>query len=108
MSENACSLILDLHKADKEPVVGGRIWHRKLDEQWEFWVNGNLKPATVDEGATIQGGDVYVKFNGWPAGIFSLITGEGCIAAGEIANMDTFCDAIRKAKREREACLLRK
>ena len=101
MEENACTLILDLHKADKEPVIKDRIWYRKLDERWEFWVNGNMNTAPVNTvhgvEAEINAGDVYVKFNGWPAGIFSIITGEGVIAAGDAANMDVFCDALRVA-----------
>ena len=98
MEENAVTLILDLHNADKEPVIGGRVWYRKLDERWEFWVNLNMEPAPVDGADTaIQAGDVYVKFNGWPAGIFSIITGDGCFAAGEAASPDAFCDALRAA-----------
>lgn len=77
---------------------GGSVWYRKLDERWEFWVNLNMEPAPVDGADTaIQAGDVYVKFNGWPAGIFSIITGEGCFAAGEAASPDAFCDALRAA-----------
>jgi hypothetical protein len=94
---NALGLILDLHAADAEPVIGGRVWHRVLDDKWEFWVSGMLGPAKCDGNTNIDPGDCYVKFNGWPAGVISMFTGEGCIAAGSMANIETFCEALRKA-----------
>ena len=95
-SEDARDLIFKLHKASGETPIGGRVWYRRLNEQWEMWVNGNMKPATV-EGNEIQAGDVYMQFNGWPAGIWNIIRGDGVIAAGGAANYDSFCAALSTA-----------
>ena len=43
---NAIELILDLHKHDgTEPIsrLPG-LWYRRLDDCWEFWVNGHMEP----------------------------------------------------------------
>jgi hypothetical protein len=45
----------------------------------------------------LEPGECYVKFNGWPAGLFSIVSGDGVIAAGEIANYQAFCEALRNA-----------
>lgn len=109
MNENACSLILDLHKHDGTLPISKLpgLWKRKLDERWTFWVNGHMDgPRKVEDGDQggqgfeVHPGDVFVEFNGWPAGSFSLITGEGIIAAGAAANYETFCDALRGALAE--------
>ena len=97
---DAIELILKLHKADgTEPIsrVPG-LWHHRLDDQWEFWINGHMEPQGGEEIAQkLAPGECYVKFNGWPAGLFSIITGDGVIAAGEIANYEAFCAALRGA-----------
>ena len=52
-----------------------RLWHRRLDDQWEFWINGHMEPQGGEEIAQkLAPGECYVKFNGWPAGLFSIIT----------------------------------
>ena len=38
----------------------------------------------------------YVEYNGFPAGLLTPM-GDGCIAAGEAANEDTFIAALRRA-----------
>ena len=97
---NAIELILDLHKHDgTEPIsrLPG-LWYRRLDDCWEFWVNGHMEPQDGEAIAQmLEPGECYVKFNGWPAGLFSIITGDGVIAAGEIANYEAFCEALRGA-----------
>jgi len=45
----------------------------------------------------LEPGECYVKFNGWPARLFSIITGDGVIAASEITNYEAYCEALRKA-----------
>ncbi len=96
---NFVMLICELRKHDGTPPISTLpgLWYRRLDERWEFWVNGHLQPQQTEEGTPVGPGDCYVKFNGWPAGIFSLISGEGILAAGQIANQDTFSEALRGA-----------
>jgi hypothetical protein len=48
---DAIELILELHKADgTEPIsrLPG-LWHRRLDDQWEFWINGHMEPQGGEE-----------------------------------------------------------
>lgn len=94
-------LILALHKKDgTRPIskIPG-LWYRKVDRQWEFWVNGHMKPQAPADGSTqkINPGDCFVKYNGWPAGIFSLITGEGVLCAGTMGNYENFRKALKEA-----------
>ncbi len=100
---NAVELILELHKADKEAVIGDRVWKRVLDAHWTFWVNGNPETGKggTDDLHDIPPYDCYVEFNGWPAGLFSIVTGEGCLAAGSLANYDSFCQGLKKAIEEK-------
>lgn len=86
--------IADYAIARKETPINGKLYHAKVDEHWEFWVNATDEPQEV-EGTPIQPFECYVKFNGWPAGIFTPYN--GCFAAGEAANEETFCAALRKA-----------
>jgi hypothetical protein len=103
--DNAIELICDLHKRDGVIPIGKMtdLWHRRVDDQWAIWVNGQMqsvktKPTPGSPGGhPVDPGDVYVEFNGWPCGIFSMITGEGTLAAGKIANYETFCAALRRA-----------
>ncbi len=96
---DARELIFSLHKADKAPTMKQMtgLWERKLDERWTFWINGQLKPIETPRSCPVAPGDCYVEYNGWPAGSFSLITGDGIIAAGSCANYDTFCEALQSA-----------
>jgi hypothetical protein len=90
--------IFELHKRRSLPPIQQSIWHEKIDDQWEFWVNGFIEKQPINGGGVeIAGGDCYVTFNGWPAALFSLITGEGAICAGSAANMDTFTRAVQNA-----------
>ena len=103
--DNAIDLICDLHKHDGVIPIGKMtdLWHRKLDDRWAIWVNGQMKPVETKPtdgspgGHPVEPGDCYVEFNGWPAGLFSMITGEGTIAAGGLANYQTFCGALKAA-----------
>jgi hypothetical protein len=101
MSDNAVRLICELHKHDGAVPIGRMVtaWHRKIDEQWEIWVNGQL--SVIKGGprgdVPIHPGDCYAEYNGWPAGSFSMITGEGVLAAGERANYEAFCEALQNA-----------
>jgi hypothetical protein len=76
-------------------------WFRKIDDHWSIWVNGRMKPAKVGPriDVEIQPGDCYVEFNGWPAGLFSMIDPRDgdVMAAGGLANYRTFCEALSAA-----------
>jgi len=87
--------IADYAKARGHAPIKGKLYHVKLDERWEFWVNATDKPQEV-EGSEIRPYECYVKFNGWPAGIFTPYG--GTFAAGEAANERTFCDALKAAQ----------
>jgi hypothetical protein len=76
--------------------IKGKLYHVILDEQWEFWVNATNSEQHAD-GAPIKPFECYVKFNGWPAGIFTPYSGQ--FAAGEAANEETFCAALKAAVR---------
>lgn len=101
IAPNAVELICQLHKLDKAVPIGRLLkpWHRKIDERWQIWVNGQMKPQKGGPGGDIDihPGDCYVEYNGWPAGSFSMIHGEGLLAAGSEANYQTFCDALQSA-----------
>jgi len=99
---DARELICQLHAKDGGPPIGKLpgVWHRKLDERWRIFLNGHMDRRLVYEeqpGLTIGPADCYVEYNGWPAGIWNIVTGEGCIAAGEVANYETFCQALQAA-----------
>jgi hypothetical protein len=104
---NAIALICDLHKADGvEPI--GRMrgaWFRRIDNHWSIWVNGQMTAQAGGPGGdvSIPPGECYVEFNGWPAGIFSMLTGEGELAAGELANYGSFCAALQSAVESRKS-----
>lgn len=71
-------------------------WEHQIDALWWFAINGHDGPMAHSGGeAPIDSFDVYVKFNGWPAGV--LGPGGGIIAAGAAANEDAFIAAIDAA-----------
>lgn len=69
------------------------LWRCTVDGRWVFWVNGHREPISVNE-IKVLPYQVYVEYNGWPAGSFDPHA--GVIAAGEAANVFTFRDAMRK------------
>ena len=100
---DARELIFEIHKRDGIPGIGKLpgLWERTLDSRWKFWVNGHMETLkTLGKETPVHPGDCYVEFNGWPAGIFSLITGEGVICAGTEGNYENFCKALRAAVKE--------
>ncbi len=88
-------LLCDLAKQDGQTPLNKLPgpYHR-VAGKWELWVNGTDAdlPAT-DECAALPRFVMYVKFNGWPAGF--LDPHSGTIAAGEMANIFTFRDALK-------------
>ena len=66
-------------------------WEHQVDEHWCIKVNGHMEP--IDG---IPPHHMMVLFNGWPAGIIHPTDG-GVIAAGTLANEDTFIAALDAA-----------
>lgn len=69
-------------------------WECVVDEQWTLAMNGH-REATKWKDVLLQPFHVALEFNGWPAGVFS--PQGGVIAAGELANENTFCGALKTA-----------
>lgn len=74
------------------------VYHSKVDEHWELWINGTKEQVKVGPNNTVSLKPFYcyVEFNGWPAGFFHPYGGE--FAAGTLANEDTFCEALERGK----------
>ena len=66
-------------------------WEHQVDEHWRIKVNAREEP--IDD---IKPYEMIVWFNGWPAGIVHPVHG-GVIAAGALANEDTFIAALDAA-----------
>jgi hypothetical protein len=70
-------------------------WEHQVDKRWFIAVNGHQEPRLIRKHPTapaLNPYNVYVEYNGWPAGIFD--PSGGCIAAGEGANENTFIQAL--------------
>lgn len=65
------------------------LWTVDIDDKWKLSANGHRK--TFDN---IPPFHFAIEFNGWPAGILDPL-GNGMIAAGELANSDTFIQAVK-------------
>lgn len=89
-------LVADLCVARGEAPVNQyeNCWVCKIDDHWTIAVNGHKEPKEF-RCHSLQPYEVYVEFNGWPAGLFD--PSGGGIAAGTLANEDTLCDALRAA-----------
>lgn len=73
-------------------------WRYKLitDDRWEFAVNGH-KEAVVSPllpNTNIEPFEAYVEYNGWPFATIGPYGGQ--MGAGELANEDTFIEALEK------------
>lgn len=83
------------------PTIKDKLWQVKLDDQWEFAVNGyaEKKETAPFLGSgfkkQLQPFECYIEFNGWPAAI--ITPGGGEFAAGEAANPETFISALERA-----------
>lgn len=69
-------------------------WYHRLDENWEFAVNGHNEPRKWQD-IEIGPFTAYLQWNGFPAGLIGL--GGGTMAAGSAANEDALCEALKKA-----------
>lgn len=70
-----------------------QCWELQIDDRWWIAFNGHEYPVTCTAGVTVEPFHCYVKFNGWPAGVFA--PRGGVIAAGEVANEDAFLTAVK-------------
>ncbi len=68
-------------------------WESQVDDQWWFALNPHKEPMECSRKTTVPPITAYLEFNGWPAGLFD--PDGGCIAAGDIANRDTFLAALQ-------------
>ena len=87
--------------------VLGTVWEHQVDDQWYFAVNRSKETQTVERTSLVDigRGEIYVEYNGWPAGMIDQR--DGVIAAGDGANEDTFIAALEAAiKRENGVCFV--
>jgi hypothetical protein len=73
-------------------------WYRRIDQRWEIGLNAHKErlPCPFADGPIdIEPFNLFVVFNGWPAGIITPY--DGTICAGEAANLETFNDALKAA-----------
>lgn len=68
-------------------------WSGKVDEHWSLKCNGH--DHKIDG---VPPYCFYIEFNGWPAGI--IAPNVGTIAAGKLANEETFISACLAATRK--------
>lgn len=67
-------------------------WECQIDSQWWISMNGHREAIKDSHGAEVPAFHACIEFNGWPAGIIG--PSAGIIAAGSLANEDTFIAAI--------------
>lgn len=67
-------------------------WVRGIDDSWLIAMNGHEDPRMYGE-VEVPPFTCYIEWNGFPAGLLDP-TG-GTIAAGELANEESFIKAIR-------------
>jgi hypothetical protein len=76
------------------------LWECRLDSHWEIALNGHRETLEWAQTSERMGCDIppfhcVVMFNGWLAGLFDAYG--GTFAAGELANEQTFIEALEKA-----------
>lgn len=93
----AMGLLCDLCVAMKaEPVNQYEgCWEVAVDDNWWIALNGHKEAVKCSRGASVPPFTAYVEWNGWPAGFID--PRGGALAAGEAANEDTFCAAVKAA-----------
>lgn len=90
MSKHICETLLDyvsfLGVQNIESLPG--LWENQIDKHWKIKCNGHAE--TIDNVPALCW---RIEFNGWPAGILSVI-GEGVICGGDEANAENLQKAI--------------
>jgi hypothetical protein len=74
--------------ATPELIKAGNLTY-EVDKTWTITVNG-----TPNKIAAVPPYSWYIEFNGWPAGILSVITGEGLLCAGAAGNAKELAKAL--------------
>ena len=102
----AFALIVDLAivRGAKTPLRDhyAACWESDVDDTWRVSFNGHSEPRMSSTGAKVPGFEVFVEYNGWPAGLIG--PAGGVIAAGAGANEDALIAALRAAiDREKSA-----
>jgi len=95
---NTWQLITALHAARQLPPLNEMpgLWIEQIDERWFMAINGGREPRQEPGGFAVPPFHCYVKFNGWPAGLFDYQGGQ--FAAGELANLESFHAALTRAQ----------
>ena len=73
-------------------------YEMQIDDRWWAALNPHKEPirCSKDEnGNGVPPFSVYIEFNGWPAGV--ITPNGGIIAAGSVANEDTYIEAVKAA-----------
>ena len=70
-------------------------WEHQIDEQWWCAVNGHKEEMECSHGGKVPSYSALIEFNGWPAGIIDPFG--GIVAAGTVANEDSFIAAVEAA-----------
>lgn len=84
-------LALDAGPLTKHPAC----WECQIDRLWRIAINGHNAPKRCSFAEVpIEPYHCYIEFNGWPAGIMTPFG--GTIAAGSVANEETFMQALRE------------
>ena len=71
--------------------------HVEVDEHWDVWVNPHDEENPHPKGGTIPPHSFFVEWNGWPASIFHPLDERIMFVGGELANIDTFLEAVDAA-----------
>jgi len=79
------------------PHVKG-CWERKIGPEWWIAINGHDEAQRCSRGVNVSFGHCYVEYNGFPAGLMTPYG--GVIAAGRIANEESFAEALQKELRK--------
>ena len=71
------------------------LWEVQIDEHWWIALNPHDEKLKCSHGADVSFGHCYIEWNGWPAGMITPY--DGIIAAGALANEDSFIAAVKAA-----------
>lgn len=93
-----CDLGLELGVRDLSKKPG--LWEQKVDEHWWFALNPHAERITCSHGGEVPPYCLLIEFNGWPAGFINAAGGS--MAAGALANEDTFIAALKEAIKKAE------
>lgn len=69
-------------------IIKKGIWTNKIDDHWTLKLNGQQEKISG-----VPGLSWFIEFNGWPAGIMSIL-GDGVLCAGAAGNEDNLRKAI--------------